>query len=115
MRDTGGADPQPAFRRAVVVGPGRVHGRRTRVAIEPVAQEDAVTSGRSVAPATDLPDARPVIASADLRGLVARAHGFGLTLVGDLVEPTALMAAASASAPSTDTAYGLVRLSFRRA
>lgn len=61
-------------------------------------------------------DAAGAIAPADLRGLVARAHGFGFTLVGDLDgELTALMAAASASATSTDTAYGLVRLSFRRA
>ena len=61
------------------------------------------------------PDAPGAIAPADVRGVVAGAHGFGFTLVGDLDgELTALMGAAAVSAASADTAYGLVRLTFRR-
>ncbi|MEO9151995.1 MAG: glycosyltransferase [Lapillicoccus sp.] len=61
------------------------------------------------------PDAAGAIAPADVRGLVARAHGFGFALVGDLDgELTALMGTAATAATSSDTAYGLVRLTFRR-
>ncbi len=61
------------------------------------------------------PGAPGAIAPADVRGVVARAHGFGFTLVGDLDgELSALMTGAAMTATSADTAYGLVRLTFRR-
>ncbi|MEP6797881.1 MAG: hypothetical protein ABI890_07030, partial [Lapillicoccus sp.] len=61
------------------------------------------------------PAAPGALAPADVRGVVARAHGFGLVLVGDLDgELTTRMAAAVGAATSADTAYGLVRLTFRR-
>lgn len=77
------------------------------------------------------PAGRPgAMVPADVRGVVARADGFGFTLVGDLDGGlTSLMTAAAAAAAdsaaaadvadraasaATGPAYGLVRLTFRR-
>lgn len=55
------------------------------------------------------------VGPADVRAILARAHGLGFVLVGDLDgEITTLMRAASEGARRSDAAYALVRLTFRR-
>ncbi|GAA2025899.1 hypothetical protein GCM10009740_14530 [Terrabacter terrae] len=59
--------------------------------------------------------AEGAIGPADVRAILARAHGLGFVLVGDLDgDVTARMRTAASRARADDAAYGLVRLTLRR-
>ena len=61
------------------------------------------------------PSAPGAVRPADVRGILARAHGLGFVLVGDLDgDVNARMRDASARARADSAAYGLVRLTLRR-
>ena len=59
--------------------------------------------------------AEGAVGPADVRAILARAHGLGFVLVGDLDgDVTARMRRAASRARADDAAYGLVRLTLRR-